>query len=346
MKINGLATGIGSLPYKDSKEALDFIFKYTPQVPFWPQLPRRNIREGMVAQFSEGMPCIEVTDKGIFFNSEDKEKELEKFYARLIVNDLDYFQISSGFALGLHTFYHYLKLNPSLLRNIEYIKGQVTGPFTFAASVNDSEGRAIMHNPVFLQAVSEGLAMKALWQIGMLKKFGKPIIIFLDEPYLACFGSAFTPINRDDVIKALTEIAEKINSPETLVGVHCCGNTDWSIFTEIKGIDIISFDAFGFLERVLLYADELKSFFKRGGILAWGIVPTEAFSSEVNVSVLVKKIKSGIEVLVQKGIDEDLLKKRLIITPSCGLGALISDKAKPIFKCLSELSSILKTESI
>jgi preprotein translocase subunit SecD len=38
---------------KDADEALDLIFKYVPDIPFWPQLPRRDVREGMVAQFSE-----------------------------------------------------------------------------------------------------------------------------------------------------------------------------------------------------------------------------------------------------------------------------------------------------
>lgn len=346
MDIKGLATGIGSLPHTDIDKALDLIFKYTPQIPGWPQLPKRDIRERMVIQYSQGLPCLRLSlsKNDLFFDFSTQEEELAKFYEHIIADDREYFKISQDYAAGLWQFLS--RLENENLKKIKFIKGQITGPFTFAASINDSEGRAIMHNPIFLQAICEGLAMKALWQVDMLKKFKKPIIIFLDEPYLVCLGSGFTPINRDDVIKTLNEITGKIKSAETLVGIHCCGNTDWSIFTEIKGIDIISFDAFGFLERILLYAEELGSFFKRGGILAWGIVPTEAFSSEVNVSVLVEKIKSGIEALVKKGIDKDLLEKRLIITPSCGLGALGSDKAELIFKCLAELSSILKTESI
>ena len=182
--------------------------------------------------------------------------------------------------------------------------------------------------------------MKARWQIDLFRKFGKPIIIFLDEPYLVCLGSGFASINRQDVIRRLTELTDKIKSDGVLIGVHCCGNTDWSVFTEVPNINIISFDAFNFLDRILLYASNLLDFFQRGGMLAWGVVPTEDFNSEINAAILAERLNAGLNLLINKGIEEDLLKKRLILTPSCGLGVIDSEKAEPIFMCLSELHSI------
>jgi hypothetical protein len=68
----------------------------------------------------------------------------------------------------------------------------------------------------------------------------------------------------------------------------------------VTSIDIISFDAFGFLDRLILYADNLKSFFKRGGILCWGIVPTQEFTGQETPSLLADKLNSGINSLVKK----------------------------------------------
>ncbi len=330
MELKGLATGIGSLPHQDAEQALDLIFKYTPQIPFWPQLPKRDAREGMVEQFSEGL----VFKPG--------EKELEKFYERVIANDIDYFKISEDFAVGLHKFYQ--RLEKTNLKEIEFIKCQITGPFTFAASIKDEKGVALLHDSVFMQAILKGLAMKALWQINLFKKFGKKIIMFIDEPYLGCFGSAYTPINREDVVKGLAEITAAIKSDNVLAGVHCCGNTDWSIFTEVAGIDIINFDAFGFLERLVLYADNLKAFFQRGGILCWGIVPTQEFSGQ-SADFLLEKINAGISVLVKKGLDKNLLLDNLIISPSCGLGTLDTEKSDKIFKLLSGVSALLQKKA-
>ena len=337
LKIKGLATGIGSLPHKDADAALDLIFKYLPQIPFWPQLPQRDMREGMVAQFSENLPGIKLTTQGLTFRPDDHE--LEAFYERLIAQDTDYFKVSPDFAPGLERFY--ARLKKENLKGVEFIKCQVTGPFTFCASINDGKGVALLHNAVFKQAILKGLAMKALWQINLFKQFGKKIIFFLDEPYLGCFGSAFTPINREDVIRDLGELTAQVKSKDVLIGVHCCGNTDWSIFTDIETIDIISFDAFSFLERLLLYAEDLKGFFKRGGILCWGIVPTQEFGVDIKPEALQEKINSGVAALVKKGLDKDLLVANSFFSPSCGLGSLSVDTAGQIFQLLSRIAHSL-----
>lgn len=344
LELRGLVTGIGSLPHKDVEGALDLVFKYTPNIPFWPQLPRRDICEGMIAQFSENLPGLKIAKEGLFFNPKDTERELEIFYERIIVNDVGYFKISKDFALGLHRFYQ--RLERSNLKDIEFIKCQVTGPFTFAAALSDEKGIALLHNSVFMQAILKALVMKALWQINQFRKFGKKIMLFFDEPYLACFGSAYTPINREDVLKGLSELVGSIKSKDILLGVHCCGNTDWSIFTEVSSIDIISFDAYGFLDRLILYADNLKDFFKRGGILCWGIVPTQEFTDKITQDVLIKKIKDGIDTLVKKGLDKDLLLNNLLLSPSCGLGTLDVEISEKVFSLLKATANKLFDNTI
>jgi methionine synthase II (cobalamin-independent) len=338
--LKGLAMGIGSLPHKDVQAALDLIFEYMPQIPFWPQLPKRDLREGMVTQFIENLPCLQFAKSGLVFNAGNKDKELERFYEHIIANDIDYFKINPDYALGLHEFYK--RLEHTDLKSVEFIKCQITGPFTFAASIKDEKGVALLHDSVFMEVITKGLMMKALWQIKLFKQFGKKIIIFVDEPYLSCFGSAYTPINRQDVVKGLRELTQSLKSENILVGLHCCGNTDWSIFTDISTVDIISFDAFNFLDRLILYADNLKGFFKRGGMLCWGIVPTQDFSGKETADLLIGKITNGINNLVKKGIERDLLLDNLLVSPSCGLGTLDSQKAKAIFKFLTEISSLVK----
>jgi len=341
MQLKGLATGIGSLPHKDADSALDLIFRYVPDIPFWPQLPKRDIREGMVAQFSENLPFLKVNKDGLKFSAPAaRDKELEMFYEKIIANDIDYFKISEEFASGLHRFYQ--RLENSYLGAIEFIKCQVTGPFTFAASIKDDSGAPLLHDAVLFQAILKGLSMKALWQINLFRKFGKKIILFFDEPFLSCFGSAYTPINKENVVSGLSELTESVKSDAVLLGVHCCGNTDWSIFMDIPKIDIISFDAFDFLDRLILYENNLKRFLKRGGILCWGIVPTLLFTGEENAQLLIRKIKDGINKLKDKGLEEDALLENLLVSPSCGLGTFTPEKSEKIFKLLYETSSLIR----
>lgn len=351
-RLKGLATGIGSLPYSHdigADRAIDLIFAYVPNIPFWPQLPKRDVREGMIIQFSENFPCIKFAAGGLEYDPANREAELEQFYEKIIADNFNYFKISPQYAYGLDLFYR--KLNQELgefdLNDIGYVKCQITGPFTFAAGLpKDEKGIPLLHDPVFMQAVIKGLAMKALWQVRLFQEFADTLV-FMDEPYLGCFGSGYTPLQRDDVIKGLNEIAETIKSksPQTLLGVHCCGNTDWSIFTEVKKIDIINFDAYGFMEKFSLYSDDIKKFLERGGIICWGIVPTQDLSGQDTPDFLLSKLMEGVDSLVKKGIDRELLLNNLMLSPSCGLGALDVAKSEAIFKLLAQVSAIYRKNS-
>lgn len=339
-KITGLATGIGSLPHKDPEAAVDLIFKYLPELPFWPQLPKRNFREGMVTQFSEGFPGLRISPEGLSFEAKEKDRELEIFYEKVIANDADYFKISEDFALGLYKFYQ--RLERIGLQDIQFIKCHITGPFTFAAGISDENGASLLYDKVYMQAVIKLLTLKALWQIRLFRKFNKRIMLFVDEPYLGCFGSAYTPINREDVVKGLSELIEPLKGPDVTLGIHCCGNTDWSIFTDVEGLGVISFDAFEFLDRLVLYAMDLKKFFAKAGILCWGIVPSQLFTGEEAPDLLVRMIKEGIYQLENKGIGEETLSENLIISPACGLGTFAEEKAEKVFRLLSQTSASIR----
>jgi methionine synthase II (cobalamin-independent) len=294
----------------------------------------------MVAQFSENIPCLKVNSSGLYFDPQGKEEALEKFYEKAIANDLDYFKISKDCSSGLYKFYQRLK--SSDLKAVEFIKLQITGPFTFAAGLNDENGVSLLHDKVFMQVILKALNLKAQGQLNMFREFAKPTIMFIDEPYLGCFGSAYTPINKEDVLSGLAEFSEGLKSKGVLLGLHCCGNTDWSIFTESKDIDIISFDAFDYQDKFVLYADGIKDFLNRGGIICWGVVPTQAFTGEETVEILIRKIRQGIESLAKKGIDEQLLKERLLISPACGLGTFAPQKAEKVFQLLSDTSDFIR----
>lgn len=345
-----LATGIGSMPQKEPSEALDLIFRYFPCIPFWPQLPKRDPREGMIMQFSAGFPFLKTSPFGICYDRRNNEKTLEEFYGRIIQEDLDYFKIEPEFASGLYYFYEKLKTAKDL-KDIIYLKGQLSGPFTFSAGIKDEEGNLVINDQVFIEAITKGLIYKALWQIKFLKEFKKKIIIFFDEPYLSCFGSAYTPINREKIVQVLSEIFSEIKNfainkllltpQELYLGVHCCGNTDWSIFTQITDLDIISFDAFSFADKVALYSKDLKKFLKRKGILAWGLIPTLEFSGKEDLDFILNKFHSVLNLFINKGIEKELLLNRLILTPACGLGNVSEANALKILELLSKLRDSL-----
>ena len=77
------------------------------------------------------------------------------------------------------------------------VKGQITGPFTLGTGIVDQRKQAIFYDAQLRDAAVKLLAMKARWQVRRLLQFKQPVLIFVDEPGLAGFGSSgFTSISR------------------------------------------------------------------------------------------------------------------------------------------------------
>ena len=330
-------TGIGSVPWTDTDETCSRILELLPAIPFWPQMVKRSPYEDMNVQFTEGLPLVNINTetRAITVSSENSEEALVDFYSHLLADDVDYFSISRDYAPGLYRQIELVKENPESYG--AYIKGHTTGPVTFAASIKNEEGKAVLANPDLLEAFTKGLAIKALWQVRELEKTGKKTIIFLDEPYLSGFGSAFSPIERHEVIGLLKDVIDYLREKtDTLIGVHCCGNTDWSMIVE-AGPDIINFDAFSFLDYFLLYPDDISRFIKKDGIIAWGIVPTGNSAGQGDPDELYARLNKGLEGLYSLGLERDLVQAASILTPACGMGTMSEKDSAEVLDLLSGL---------
>lgn len=335
------ATGIGSLPHRDEKEAFRLILENFPHIPFWPQLPKRSFLEGMVLQYSEGFPALtwgQKEQKVWIDTGHGFDKEVERFYQWLEEGNLEPFRMTEDFSRGFRMIEDLSSWNDR--NQIGYVKGQIAGPITFGLSLTDQERTPIFYDPTLREILVKHLSSKARW---MEKRFndllpGTKTMIFFDEPFLSSFGSAFSSLNREDVLLSLNECFGAVKG---LKGIHCCGNTDWSLLLETN-LDILSFDAYGYLETVSLYPEKLRAFLERGGILAWGIVPTNGEDLlKENAESLINRFKKGNETLSRKGIDQTLL-RRAILTPSCGTASLSIPLAERACQLTAEISKRLR----
>jgi hypothetical protein len=220
------------------------------------------------------------------------------------------------------------------------VKGQVTGPITFCTALKDQEGRAIFYHDGLRDAAVKLLALKAVWQVDKLSTFKVPVIIFIDEPALAGYGSSeLISISREQIAEPLEEVVDAIHDHGSLAGVHVCANTDWSILLN-SSVDIINFDAYGYFDKFILYGDQIKTYLENGGFLAWGLVPTlvaeEVVKADLeNIWQLWLDQKAQVLSL---GIDEQTLLRQSFITPSCGTGSLTRDLNLKVLKLTRELS--------
>lgn len=346
------ATAVGSLPYDKADMATDLIWGTFEEIPFWPQLAKVNSLEDMIIQYSQNIPgiYIDVEEQIFGFNPESEEFfiQLEEFYLdydEIVIEKnlekVEKYGITAPYTSSIELFCKNIEINKP-----KYVKGHITGPFTWGTSICDQENRCIFYDETYRDILTKALTLKALWQIKKIKQASPSTtpIIFIDEPTMSQFGtSAFITVQENDIIESLKQISTVVKENGGLIGVHCCGKTDWDMILKTD-IDILNFDAYSFSKSLTAYSLQISEFLKKGGFIAWGIVPTldtEALIQS-DTNSLLNKLEEGISALASKGIDKNLILKQSLITPSCGAGCLNTELAEKAMKLTSNISKKLR----
>ncbi|OQY02110.1 MAG: hypothetical protein B6I26_01930 [Desulfobacteraceae bacterium 4572_130] len=354
-KAGSLPLLIGSFPINDHKKAIKLVFEYTPEIPLWVQLPFYK-EEGMLDQFSKGMPGLTKSIDGKIFIDTSKKNFNEQClnfyndYLGVIEKTMEIktsrFKLTGKRATGFNQFLTYIddQIN-NQTRTFTALKGQVTGPVTFAVGITDQNNKAIFYNDELRDIAVKHIAMHGKYQAKKFIEKGIKPIIFFDEPVLAGFGtSAFITITKQDVTNALNEVIKAVHKQNGLVGVHVCANTEWSILFDLN-IDIISFDSYSYFNKFILYPEMIKKYINRGGILAWGIVPTLNVNdiAKETTNSLTKKLKFQIKEIEKLGISKKTIIEQSFITPSCGTGSIDINSAIKVLELTRDVSKEIQS---
>jgi hypothetical protein len=348
---DGLATGIGSLPYLDPEEALELIFTDLPDIPHWPQLPQRGKQELFVHQFLQPLvDCgmlVEEDDHWGFNTSRDNYAEcLTDFYTTCLPAEenngecLQTFLPTPEAAAGFHAFLARAKTGG--LKRAKYVKGQIAGPLTVALELKDQQGRPAYYQGDLRDVIVRTLALNARSQAAVLSGFGSTPIIFIDDPAIRAFGSRLhLALNRETIIEDLNFIISAIQSEKALAGIHSCEAVDWSLLIESQ-VQILSLDAFRFGSSLIPYSAQLSQFLERGGVIAWGIVPTLDDPFHESVESLIERLNTLWDNIFSNGPSRELVLSNSMITPACGTGLLTQDWTRYIYRLTAALSQQLR----
>ncbi len=331
-----MITAIGSLPFVNVDEAIDHIFSSCREVPFWPQLPKRSFLEDMYVQFLEQVPSVIIDEqRERVYVDTTSTSGVERFYEDVATNNLEAFRVSEAAAPGL---YRLVERLPEIKDDVKIIKGQLTGPFTIGLGLKDEKGQPVIYNSAYFDIIKKALHMKAAWMISFIRsRFpDKEVMLFFDEPFMVSFGSAFVSIAKSAVVSLMNDVLAGLGVKR---GVHCCGNTDWSVLFSVD-TDIINYDACNFLETIFYFKDELAAFLRRGGAISPGMVP----SSE---AVLSSSVQDMLDLWHKFGEAVDALGlgarwQEWFVTPSCGVGSLSQQAAKRVLELLTAFDTARK----
>lgn len=297
---------MGIMPHKDVQRALDLALSL--DIPFWPQLPNVSFFEDMYAQTSERFPGIAI-DQGEQRVSFDSSRFLADMasYAECM-NYPDYFQLSESYSTVYHRF---LALD---LGKFTAIRGQVTGPVSFGFRIVDESQRPIIYDDSARTMLFDFIQRKWNAQVRQLREKNANAFVWADEPGLGWIFSGMT--GYDDVL-AKRDYRAFLEGVEGVKALHLCANVNLPYLLEL-GTELVSFDAYQIETMPKAYSASVAEFLKGGGIIAWGIVPTDSTSSDKeSVDSIASRLLAYWGVLSREsGISEQHIASRSLLAPA------------------------------
>jgi len=333
---NLLTTAMAVMPHTDLERALAMTLSL--DIPFWPQLPLLSYHEDMYVQASEHFPGIvlDLENRTLRFSMDRFLEEFEETLSHL--EEPEYFDVSETYSAVYHRF---LALD---LCGFPAIRGQMEGPVSFGFNVLDQDRRPILFDDTVRPFLMEFMARRADVQLKRLKRHNPNAFLFVDEPGLQFLFSAMSGYGDQAARGDLETFFARIERPR---GIHLCGNPDWDFLLR-QDLDILSLDAYTNGSVIACYGSSIRGFLDRGGVLVWGIVPTniEPFGNET-LATLEERLEALWGELTRGGIDREFLLSRSLLSPAtCCL--VNPDREKTVeqaFHRVRELSAVLREKN-
>jgi hypothetical protein len=261
-----MTTAMGIMPHRDVDAALELALSL--DIPFWPQLPNVSYYEDMYAQVSEHFPgiAIDAEQQKVTFDTAAFTDGIVAYSEKML--DDATFELSPAYSKVFHRFLE------QDLSKYPAVRGQVTGPVSFGFRVTDENDRPLIYNDEVRTMFFDFVQRKLNVQYRQLRAKNPNAFVWTDEPGL---GWVFSGLSGYLDTAARQDYREFMAGSEGPGGLHLCAAVNLPYLLDL-GEDVLSFDAFQIEVLPRDYAAAIDTFIEKGGIIAWGIVPTDSES--------------------------------------------------------------------
>lgn len=290
------------------------VLQELPELPAWPQLFHRSPMEHMAPQFTDGISDVTIEGDVVTLAGSPGEHDMP--------------ELREERAAG---FFAFLK---SDLTGVTGLKGQVTGPLTFAHLVQMADGGSADENVRIARRLAHLLGRLAEWQENQLRRHTRNTLILLDEPLLA----ESLADRRLGPSICLDLIATTLMWIKGARGLHTCAPPNWKLLLNLP-LQVLSFDAYSYGETTEDAAKGIRGFLANGGFIAWGIVPaTQETLDRENADSLSERLARLWGRLIDLDVPRALLERQCMFTPSCGLAGLTPQGAEKALRLTREIA--------
>ncbi len=323
-------TGIGSLPYREAVLALNRAFAV--DIPYFPTLPRLDLREGMVAQALEGFPGAFWKSGGELRFEFAAWRRGRRALADRLLNAFHRNRYRDFSPAGTSSLWE-LFVERASRHSGAWVKAQWLGPCTAVRALGLEQAPQEEAMELVAQ-VSEWVFARALAICGELQRNGKQVLFFWDEPGLSGPRQPLLALAAEQ----LRERSVELKNYGAKVGIHSCGAWDFAD-TLRWPLDYVSFDLALSGEGLLTQAEALRGFRQGGGRLCLGIVPTSP-PSGWDPGPVCGTWRERFSAAM--GEDEGrVLLEEAILSPACGLGTKTPEETEKVFALLAKVKELL-----
>jgi methionine synthase II (cobalamin-independent) len=332
------ATGVGSLPGDDPREAAAWVIDMFPDFPHLAELPARG-------------PWADLTGRGLAV-ADGLSGELTVSGWRLVTRaGRDAARARSVLAQDLDA------LEERLTGFSGPVKVQVCGPITLAATVELRSGHAAVTDVGARQDLAHALAQGVAEHLADLHRRlpDADLVLQVDEPALAiCLAGELPTASGFSRVRAVPtqeaqrwialSLAAAVDAMAGSTVVHCCDARPPVDVLVAAGAQGLSLDLTRLDERATdstgtLVEDHLGAALESGVVLFAGAVDALGPVSDVGASVdLVRTLTA------RWGLSPEQVGEQVVVTPTCGLAGFLRDDVAAVCRRVVEVARRLQEE--
>lgn len=307
-----LATGVGSMPgtdddaYFEAVRTVLGVLEAPVGVGFVPELPHRGVAASMTGRSLAVVADLaaDLQPDGWRLTGTGATSGVDHRRARsLLAQDLDTFEeISQGWTGTLKT--------------------QVAGPWTLAATVEKPRGDKVLSDHGARRELAQALAEGIGAHVADLRRRvpgADRLVVQLDEPALGAVLNAQVPtasgygrhrgIDRPELATTLTGVIDAVAAAGAEAWVHSCApGTPWDLVTApglLLDLDVTT------AAELDVVAEALES----GRTVGLGVLPSVDPERDPGDKGPAERL---LRVLDMLGLDPELHREQVVVTPSCG----------------------------
>lgn len=229
---------------------------------------------------------------------------------------------------------------PDLTRG-RALKVELVGPVSLALQLVDDQERPLAYDPALCESLVQHVTLRAIWVAEEIVAAGCTPLICLDEPFLDALGSPFCPLDWEEGGDLLARTLAALPGPR---GLCVSGAPPWDSLLALP-VELICFDAYAEAPALIRAAPYVAAFLERGGILGWGVVPTDPGAlGQEQAATLAQRFTSSVEYLAAAaGLAAERICAATIITTDGPLQGLPPNLARQAALLCGEVAAQVRT---